>query len=168
MSHRIIGEGMSIREVKKIENRFWSKVAKSDKANNCWTWQASVDRNGYGKFWLHGKVRGAHRVAYELTYKAISKGLVICHRCDNPPCVNPSHLFASSQLENIKDMVKKGRSIKQKGTRNHNAKLDEQQVKEIRAKYATGKYSYKQLGMEYGVHLDMIGRIVKRKNWKHI
>lgn len=89
--------------------RFWAKV---DRTGACWLWVAGVDRRGYGRFWARGHQHGAHREAYRLTYGEIPDGLFVCHRCDTPLCVRPSHLFLGSHAENMQDMVQKGRGSK--------------------------------------------------------
>lgn len=85
-----------------LSERFWPKVEKTD---GCWLWTANTRPNGYGLF---GSV-GAHRVAYELCVGPIPSGMYVCHRCDNPACVRPDHLFVGTQLDNMRDMVTKGR-----------------------------------------------------------
>lgn len=93
------------------EERFWSKV---DRSGDCWEWVGSdVNRHGYGRFitYVHGKrVRHlAHRYALTLSGVALSGEDVVLHSCDNPPCVNPSHLSVGTQAENIRDMIGRGR-----------------------------------------------------------
>lgn len=83
--------------------RFWSKVLSGD---GCWEWTASKDRKGYGKF---GPTKSAHRVSYELERGPIPSGLFVCHHCDNPSCVRPSHLFLGTVQDNVDDMISKGR-----------------------------------------------------------
>lgn len=89
------------------ETRFWDFV---DKTDGCWVWRGSKT-NGYryGFFKKHGKVVQSHRYSWEMSFGAIPAGLKVLHRCDNPPCVNPSHLFLGTQKDNIHDMIRKGR-----------------------------------------------------------
>lgn len=90
-----------------IEN-FWSKV---NKTSTCWEWSASCS-NGYGSCSFQGKPWRAHRLSYTLTYGEIPSGMLVCHKCDNPACVNPEHLFLGSHKDNFQDMVAKGRQPK--------------------------------------------------------
>jgi hypothetical protein len=88
--------------------RFWNKVIKQE--NGCWEWQAAL-REGYGAFKLNGKVIGAHVYSYSLTHGEITRGLVICHSCDNRKCVNPEHLWLGTYSDNMQDASVKGRLI---------------------------------------------------------
>ena len=87
------------------EELFWSHVAKSD---GCWLWTAGLNR-GYGAFAVHRKDIGAHRYSWMLENGPIPDGLFVLHRCDNPPCVRPDHLFIGTQLDNMLDKMSKGR-----------------------------------------------------------
>jgi hypothetical protein len=90
--------------------RLWKYVAKVDDAISCWLWTAAVGTDGYGKFWYNGITTHAHRIAFELTFGQIDEdGLIVCHRCDNPLCVRPDHLFLGTHRDNAVDMVRKGR-----------------------------------------------------------
>ena len=99
-----------------LEPRFWSKVDKLDQ-HECWYWKASIDINGYGQFLVNKGQLGnktttmakAHRVAWMLTHGDIPKGMYLCHTCDMPSCVNPTHLFLGTQKDNMQDCVAKKR-----------------------------------------------------------
>jgi hypothetical protein len=91
-----------------VEERFWAKVDKRSGPDSCWTWTAAKTLRGYGRFMLDGKARLAHRLAWRLAGGTEAEALV-CHRCDNPSCVNPAHLFLGDQFDNMRDMTAKGR-----------------------------------------------------------
>ena len=159
-----------------IEDRYWEKVDKSD-LNGCWPWTAGRDKKmGYGQFFGTKPGQIAHRIGWELAFGPIPKGLCVCHSCDNPPCQNPSHWFLGTHKENTADMMAKGRmdgvSIhpewRARGERNGLAKLSENAVREIREKYATGRFSQFQLGQEYGVNQTKISLVIRRKTWQHV
>jgi hypothetical protein len=97
---------------------WWSKVAVTPE---CWLWMAARDRDGYGKFAIglggHDQIHTrAHRFAYEAFVEPVPEGMVVCHRCDNPPCVRPDHLFVGTPLDNNNDKVAKGRHARPWGT----------------------------------------------------
>lgn len=157
--------------------RFWSKVGFTANPNKCWEWQAYRNPRGYGSFGLTKTVGShailAHRAAWELTYGEIPDGLFICHHCDNRACCNPSHLFISTNQDNVNDMVNKGRNSKgtkhalnRIGEKNGNHKLTAKEVKYIRERYAMGGISYKELGREMGISKPTIGHIIRREIWK--
>ena len=89
---------------------FFEKIDKSDDENGCWKWQAALDGNDYGIFCVFKTNFRAHRFSYEWHKGLIPKGMMVCHTCDNPPCVNPDHLFLGTAKDNAQDMVKKGRN----------------------------------------------------------
>jgi hypothetical protein len=158
----------------KFDERFWAKVAVVP-GDGCWEWTASrVGRNrpggGYGQFWCSEKQTQlkAHRVAWEQANGPIPAGMLVCHRCDNPGCVRPDHLFLGTPKDNTVDMVQKGRDWKHAGALCPRAILTESQVREIRRKYVHGVYGYKRLGAEYGVNPNTIERIVKLETWREL
>lgn len=91
-----------------IEDRFWPYVEKTD---GCWLWTGRKNRDGYGYVSIDSKPVGAHRIAYSLNVGAIPDGLFVLHRCDTPPCVNPSHLFLGTNTDNMRDASGKGRLV---------------------------------------------------------
>ncbi len=96
---------------------FWRKVVVKD-IDDCWEWSACKDKNGYGKLTYGGKPFLAHRMAFISVHGSIRKGYFICHKCDNPSCVNPAHLFEGTHRDNMEDMLQKGRSPNNKGVNN--------------------------------------------------
>jgi hypothetical protein len=141
--------------IERFEERF-------AKGNDCWQWMNSKGSGGYGLFCFKGRLQGAHRVSYQLYVGDIPKGMHVCHRCDNPSCVNPSHLFLGTALDNAHDRDKKGRC--QSGENHYRAKLTEKQVKEIREKWANGARNI-DLSREFGVDKRNISNIVYYHTW---
>lgn len=150
---------------KSVEERFWEKVDKSAGPNGCWLWTASCNPGGYGAFGYHGSVTHAHRVAWELTNGSIPKGLGALHHCDNPPCVNPAHLFLGTQADNAKDAVSKGRM--HPGEAHGRSKLTAADVLAIRAQYAEGGILQRELADAYSISPQQVYNIVHRRSWRH-
>lgn len=150
---------------------FWEKVAIVDR-ELCWEWTAGRNRTNYGMFALElGPEKKiihyqSHRVAWFLTYGPIPDGLIVCHKCDNPPCVNPAHLFLGTYQDNARDRASKGRSRPRKGETNGNSKLTLEQVLEIRSRFKPRVVTRVKLAEEYGVNVETIGRIVQGRGWK--
>lgn len=146
-----------------IEKEFSSRVNKS---SSCWIWNGSVDAYGYGQFNLDGKQYKSHRLSYQLYNGEIGEGLCVLHRCDNPPCVNPKHLFLGTVQDNIRDKVSKGRHPR--GNNHGNSKLNENQVRMIRRLYSDGTMNQYQLSGMFGVNQSVISRVIRRSLWGHI
>lgn len=144
-----------------VETRFWSRVNKK----KCWTWTGAVSAEGYGTLRINSKTWLAHRFAWTLTYGSVANDTCVLHRCDNPPCVNPDHLFSGDRSINNKDKVLKGRQSRHDGIKNPNAKLTTEQIKEIRALYATGQYKQVELAARFGVIQPHISRIIRKEAW---
>lgn len=168
-------------------NRFWAKVEKTD---DCWLWRAGRNSSGYGAFSLtHHKQVRAHRFSYEEIYGPIPDGLIVCHRCDNPICVNPAHLFLGEPRDNSADMVRKGRQAtgdhvlperrargerngmytkpetRSVGERHWKARLTWNDVDDIRTSYLAGA-SIDDLAARYPqVRRSMITRILRGQAW---
>jgi hypothetical protein len=129
--------------------------------SGCWEWNGAKDVYGYGQMSVNrGRPWKAYRIAYEAWVKVPADNVDICHTCDNPPCINPAHLFEGSRLVNITDMVNKKRIAN--GERKPH-KLTDVQIDEIRAHYATGGFMQKELAARYGVTSSHICNIVRYK-----
>jgi hypothetical protein len=124
--------------MKTLEERFFSKVNKIE--NGCWEWITGKSRDGYGVFSYNNKDFRAHRLSYELHFGNIENGLCVCHKCDNPSCVNPEHLFLGSHKQNMEDKANKGRTYNgnQKGSHNPGSKLSDVDVIEIKRLLSSG------------------------------
>lgn len=147
-----------------LEDRFWEKV---DRSGECWNWTGTIytasGKLSYGKICVKNKQLLAHRVSYELAHGPIPEDKDVLHRCDNPLCVRPDHLFLGTHADNMQDMVQKGRMH----LRNH-TKLTAEKVIAIRQRYSSGGITQSQLAKEYEVKLDCIDRVINRRTWKHI
>jgi hypothetical protein len=129
----------------------------------CWEWKGKRNSGGYGFMSLPGKATALmHRAAYRLFVGEIPKGMGVLHRCDNPPCINPDHLWVGTDLDNHSDMVAKGRSLK--GEKHNMVKLTEDQIQTIRRLRASG-HSVVALASMFGVCHQHISGIVNRKKW---
>lgn len=139
-----------------IEDRFWSKV-KRGKEDDCWEWQGARFRQGYGAF-TNKTTKYAHRMAYILTYGSIPEGMFILHKCDNPPCCNPKHLWLGTQADNVHDRYNKRHSkyypLEKLGDKSKSA---------IRLLYATGFYTMQDLASMCKVSQSYISLIVAKK-----
>jgi hypothetical protein len=146
---------------KQTAESFWSKV---DKSNDCWVWTGYCKPNGYGNTTWGSKSKYAHRVAawlYEIIDDLDSE-LAVLHKCDNPKCCNPKHLFAGSSADNSRDMTNKNRQAR--GNKIRIAKLNEKIVKEIR----NSNESQRSLAKKYGVNHTTVGAVINKSSWKHI
>ena len=134
--------------------------------DECWPWIGDKDRAGYGKIRPGGPVdcQRANRVAYALEHGSVPDDLCVCHRCDNPACVNPAHLFLGTHGDNARDKVAKGRATAPRGEANHNAKLTDDAVRAIRA---SSERIYV-LARRYGVSDIIIARVRNGTGWKHV
>jgi hypothetical protein len=146
-----------------LADRFWSKVEKTD---GCWIWKAGRSV-GYGSFLYGGKCTTAHRVAWILTFGDIAEDVVVCHKCDNPPCVRPDHLFIGTDKDNSDDKIQKGRQGRAFGSRNANHRLTFAKAQEMRSLYATGEWSIAKLAEAFGVSKKPAWQVVHNVTWLH-
>lgn len=163
-----------------LAERFWSKVAIAN-PDECWVWQAGLDNKGYGRFAARLETNQspnqiASRIAYMLTHGSIQKSDCVLHRCDNPPCCNPAHLFLGTLKDNTQDMWRKGRHMPMPGRfkpgdhvgeKNSHAKITARDVVQIRVDVANGVKS-RVLAQQYGLAQATIRGIVTKKIWKHV
>jgi len=153
-----------------VPERFVARVCICD--SGCWEWTGSRNAKGYGRFAVTPrKIVLAHRYAFLAAYGCIGDEVCVLHRCDNPACVNPDHLFAGTKFDNYYDMRDKGRHVdppRASGSAHPRAILSEAQVSEIRRRYEQRTISQKQLGRIYGVSESTIGAIIKRRIWRTV
>lgn len=140
----------------------------------CWEWSRHRNAKGYGVLSCsEGRAKKwstlAHRASWETFVGPIPAGMNVCHHCDNPCCVNPNHLFLGTQLDNVRDCMRKGRkrNVGVRGEANCNAKLTAVDVLEIRRLNALGT-SQAELGRRYGITQGVTWRIIHRQSWAHI
>jgi HNH endonuclease len=151
---------------KPLAERFWAKVARGG-PDDCWIWRGSKTSAGYGNL---ASLAGAqpfyaHRLSYEFHSGPIPRGMFVLHRCDNPACVNPNHLFLGTQTDNMRDMSAKGRSgiSIRLGEANHRAKLTAEQVAEIRN--TPGPHS--PIAKRFGITRGYVSNLKRGEKWAH-
>lgn len=145
--------------------RFWSKVDRRA-SDECWPWLGASGQSGHGQFFFEGRVQPAARAAWLMFNGPLNSNIHVCHRCDNPPCVNLNHLFTGTHADNMRDMRQKGRMVmpKSQGVHNSSAVLTEKQVLEIRESQEMGIV----LARIYNVSRSTISEIRLRKTWAHL
>lgn len=146
------------------KERFLAYVSKSD---GCWEWQGSTGKFGYGWFWFQGGPKESHRVSWQLHIGEIPPRMFVLHRCDNPPCVRPDHLFLGDHRANSDDMIAKGRAVHFKGSALPTAKLHEDIIPAIRRLRASGM-TYQSIASAYGVCRSTVSYACRGKSWKHV
>lgn len=144
-----------------IEARFWAKVDKRG-PDECWPWTGSSDQHGYGQIWLDGKMPRATHISLSLDGKPRPGDADALHSCDNPPCVNPSHLRWGTALDNVADARNRGRIAR--GESNGQCKITETDVVAIRN--ASGLH--REIALAFGVSAHLVSLIRRRKRWAHV
>lgn len=167
----------------RLKERFLEKVDWSACAagGSCWEWMGEITKDGYGRFCATEMCKTypyirAHRAAYELFKGPIPDGLLVCHACDNPSCVNPHHLWVGTQAANIADASRKVRMNRPRptgrppvlGEQHPLAKLTRKQADSIRVEYQPGRggMNLARLAAKYGVAISLIHRIIKNQSWR--
>lgn len=154
------------------------RIKKNSAANSqsgCWDWVKGKNKDGYGKVKYAQRDLSAHRAAWLAFRGPIAPGMLVCHKCDNPSCVNPDHLFLGSPQDNMDDKMAKGRwrggpQFWEKGkcgAVHHNAKLDERKVVQVLAMFREGRAAV-DIAKQFGVSDTVVIRIRENKAWKHV
>jgi hypothetical protein len=136
-----------------LEQRFWAKVIKTD---GCWIWKGATEGGGRGQIWVNGRMQKAPRIAYALCRGEVPASAYVCHKCNNPLCVNPDHLYIGDRKSNIRDCI----NINEYA----NQKLTWEYVREIRAKCKRGEY--RKWANKYNVSKSLIHLVMANKSWK--
>jgi len=149
--------------------RFWAKVDKRG-PDECWEWKAASNGIGYGRLRMPNQCPRpyyyAHRISWRIHRGPIPGKMNVCHRCDNPRCVNPAHLFLGTFRENHIDKIRKGRGAR--GERLPWAKLSEGDVRVIRRVYRVGKHPQREIAEQYGVTQSAISAVIRNKSWRWV
>lgn len=133
----------------------------------CLEWSGCRTAAGYGRLRVKQKTLYAHRASYELSAGESASGKFVCHKCDNPCCIEPTHLFLGTNADNMSDCARKGRTARQHGQTSGKAKLTDAQAMEIWQKRQGGE-SNMALAVEYGIDATVVSRIANKKAWTHI
>lgn len=146
------------------EQRFWTRVDVQG-PDECWEWQAGVNAAGYGRMSFEGNAVLTHRLAMMFSGVDLGRGILVCHRCDNPPCCNPRHLFLGTHLDNSRDAVAKERTAMGLGERWGRSVLRDRDISTIRSRLNSGE-TQASVAKDYGLHPSSISRIKNGQRWK--
>lgn len=153
-----------------LRQRLYSHAKKNDETG-CWEWAGSK-RGCYGRIIVGSRVDGtrrsdtAHRVSYIINFGEIPDGLYVCHKCDNPACINPNHLFLGTAKENMEDCSKKGRIVAKAGENQGRSKLTEESVRDARRKFFVERVSSWRMADIYCVSRRTMWNALTGKTWK--
>lgn len=142
-------------------------ISKTVKNGECWDFIGARSKDGYGRILFEGENSLAHRVSYTLFNGEIEVGSYVLHSCDNPPCVNPKHLFLGTQHDNMADMFKKKRAANRKGESNGRSKLTKEKIQEAKNIRLTG-CPYWKIAKKFGVSYGAIRMAIVGKSWRHL
>lgn len=161
---------MAMEHLNAFTLNFWANVITGNTEDDCWGWKGAKDNDGYSKLsiWINSKgiCRGAHRVSYALHFGSFNENLFVLHKCDNPTCTNPKHLFLGTHQDNMNDRTSKGRSNPLKGTDVVTSKLTEADVIYIYTHKIPGNTVI--LAKKYNISHATVSKIWNKKLWKHL
>ncbi len=140
----------------KVRRRFETRFVRS---SGCWQWTGGKDNDGYGMFWLRGTNVHASRASYEIYTAPVPRSKQVCHRCDNPGCVNPDHLFLGTQKENVQDSIRKGRRIRNRKI------IDEKMARKIHSLIVDGLKS-REISESLSVSIYIANDIRSGRTWR--
>lgn len=147
---------------------FWTRVQETD---DCWLWVGNINDTGYGRLEIRNQLYRANRISYRLAYGPFDWTLQVLHKCDNPVCVRPDHLFLGTDEDNQKDAVSKGRHMfqnyshhRRRGVEQHLARINDDIVRKIRK----DPDPQRRVAEKYGIHQAQVWRIKNRKAWAHV
>lgn len=154
----------------RVQERFWAKVDKSAGPDGCWVWRGAAKPNGYGKFSI-GKAKTSrwyypHRISYAIHFRTDPGEMFCCHKCDNPICCNPMHIFLGTDRENKNDMIGKRRQGAARGENSPKARFTAAEVASIRSRYADGSATCLGIAVEYGVDETTIRSMVRGETYR--
>ena len=164
-------------DTRSLEERFHGFTDKST-GDGCWLWQGSTDTDGYGRIAYKGKTHKAHRLSWQIHKGQIPDGMDVCHTCDNPPCVNPDHLWLGTDADNMRDRDQKKRTANGRKIRN-TATLTEHQVRTMRklwekdgwgkpGRAPKGSLTYSELGRRFRVTDVQAKNVILHRSWAHL
>lgn len=158
-----------------------SLVQRTDRSSGCWVWRGLPNKGGYVRTSLRGVCMYVHRASWVFHNGPIPDGMLVCHKCDNPPCCNPEHLFLGTHKDNANDAAFKGRLMSgdkswtrhnpeklRRGEAHHNAKLNKDLVLEIRSLYSSGEHGKRALARRFCLDKSTISSVVSGKTWRHV
>lgn len=146
-----------------MSDRFWAKVMA---VGECWVWTGHRDLKGYGKLTVAGRPTRAHRHSWEIANGPVPPGLVVCHRCDNPSCVRPGHLFLGTHSDNVADRDQKRRQAR--GERSGRARMGPADVLACRYARVMFACTCRALAAASGVDESVMSRALNRKTWREL
>lgn len=145
----------------------WDTLDKSQNNDGCWLWTRSKTGGGYGVTTYKGKTTSSHRVSWEETYGPVPEGLFVLHRCDNPPCCNPAHLFLGTHLDNMRDKTLKNRNNAARGEKSGKSILTDDNVTQMRRLRNQG-YTLKMLGDRFKISMSTVSIVCRGHTWRHV